>query len=675
MADSNKNAPSQRDEVHDGAPEGRQRATKQVDATNIAAASAARKPSFKAECAPLVAAGLTLIPLDGKKPLHNKWVERSYDTASVIAAAEEARQNVGVRLQDSGLLVIDVDPRNGGDASFERLKADFDIDLDAYPVVRTGSGGLHVYTRRPDGFAVAGKLDGYPGIDFKSSGQVVAPGSLHPDTGLPYVAERMDLLALEALAPIGLIEALSKSRSVSSNRAGMRVGEWTPRMLAKNLEQLDPDDYVGYEQWLEMLMASHHATGGDGLEEFIEWSTQFTGDRIASAEVITEKWNGLRANDKGITLQYICRQLHDRGLPVHDRSEPEDDFDAIDDGAAVAGEKRWRFLSVDDLEALPPPQWLVPGLLTEGSIAAIYGAPESGKSFLAVDMSMSVASGIAWHGREVLAGAVLYVAAEGAPGLGKRVRAWVLDKGATSQPIAFSLMRDPLNLTTEKEARDFAAAARAGLGELRMIVIDTLNQTAAGADENSAKEMGQYIAGMKRLRDATGATVVVVHHSGKDETKGMRGSTALLGAMDTTVEVARSTDGRSIEVRVRKQKDAERDPPMRFNLEKVAGSLVLRSTVMADAASDFGGNAIRVMARELANDGRVALKDLVATLKERDGVSDKTARRRIADAIPEGGDVANRTVDGWAIWSERADGNPRGEVIVMVVEVPGCHDP
>ncbi|MDT3489021.1 AAA family ATPase [Stenotrophomonas maltophilia group sp. msm4] len=227
------------------------------------------------------------------------------------------------------------------------------------------------------------------------------------------------------------------------------------------------------------------------------------------------------------------------------------------------------------------------------------------------------------------------------------------------------------NLAAEKDggARAFAQAVADELGPLRLIVIDTLNQTAAGADENSAKDMGRYIASMKLLRNATGAAVVVVHHSGKDLGKGMRGSSALLGAMDTTVEVERASDGRSIKVAVKKQKDAERESPMRFNLEKVGDSLVLRPTVMDVPEGEFAGgmDPILELARQEASErgGSIPLKELAAIVCERDGVSDKTARRKIEQAVPDGRSNARASIDGFLVWLEPMDErNPRLGILV-----------
>ncbi|MCX5473662.1 AAA family ATPase [Alcaligenes sp. A-TC2] len=439
------------------------------------------------------------------------------------------------------------------------------------------------------------------------------------------------------------------------------------------MEQLDPCDFGKgeHDRWKDLMMACHFATDGEGRQEFIDWCM---GDPTYDDMewVVGRRWDSLHS-DRGeeITTATLQMFLNDVGGGIAP-PEPEDDFEVWDEVEEPAQPtQRWRFLSIDELEALPPPRWLVPGVLVEGSLAAIYGAPESGKSFLAVDMSMAVASGLDWHGRPVERGAVLYIAAEGAPGLGKRVRAWKVEHCAQGREFAFHLMRDDLNLAAEKDGgvRNFVQAVTDELGPLRLIVIDTLNQTAAGADENSAKDMGRYIASMKRLRDATGAAVVVVHHSGKDLSKGMRGSTALLGAMDTTVEVERATDGRSLVVTVKKQKDTERDPPLRFNMEKMADSLVLRPTVMIDAPGDFDGvmDPILELARQAAQErgGSIALKELAEIVCKRDGGADATARRKIKSAIPDGRGNARVSVDGILVWLEPMDTrNPKLGILV-----------
>lgn len=642
-------------------------------------------PSFDA-MRPYHGARLELIPLHrhderdsrgrerGKVPADPRWTTRVYDHATVMERAQRDGLNLGVRLPPE-VVVLDVDPRNypKGRDSLKEFVADTNIDLSLAPHVITGSDGHHYYFQKPKGIALIDSLEKYQGLEFKSLGrQVVAAGSVHPN-GKPYrwAPDSPTLADMPDLPPSILKMAQKRERPVSSADGG---GEITGEQLTRSLAILDPCDYSDHYAWLHVMMASHHATAGEGRQEFIDWSTQ-DPEYADHGWIIGRRWDSLDGKrDGAITIATLRKLLQEAGGDIAP-CDPEDDFDEwIEEHNAQLQEqvRRWRFLSIDEVESLPPPKWLIPGMLTEYSLAAIYGAPESGKSFLAVDMALAVSSGISWHGRNVISGGVLYIAAEGAPGLGKRFRAWKIDRGARDSTFQFDLMPDAINFAAVKEgdALAFVETVKGKLGPLKLIIIDTLNQTAAGADENSAMDMGRYVASMKQLRDVTGAAVVVVHHSGKDLSKGMRGSTALLGAMDTTIAVERSTDRRAITVSVQKQKDAEREPPMRFNLEKVADSLVLRATLMADAAEDFGDkpNAIVELACQLAKEhgGSIALKELVAAIRERDGIADKTARRRIDDAILVGKDQAVTAADGTLVWLERIDNNSRGAMKVRI---------
>lgn len=629
-------------------------------------------PSFEA-AADYRRVRLDLIPLRrrDKMPADRRWQERAYDQGEVLERARREGLNLGVRLP-ADVVVVDVDPRNfpAGRDSLAELAAAFGLPLASAPHVLTGNlsnPGHHYYFRKPAGAVLLDSVEGFEGVEFKSLGrQVVAPGSVHPSGGMYRWA--LDSLPLHDMPdlPARLVEAARRPE----RRRATGAGEITAEQLAASLEHLDPTDFREHDAWRELMMACHHATDGAGRQEFIDWST--SDPEFADHEwIVGRRWDSLHADrDDAVTIATLRRRLNEAGADIAP-PDAADDFDVWDEVEPAEESSRWKFLSLDDVESLPPPRWLVPGVLTEGSLAAIYGAPESGKSFLAVDMSMAIAGGIDWHGRQVERGGVLYIAAEGAPGLGKRFRAWKMDRCAQGRRFDLHLMRDDLNLAAEKDggARAFVHTVADELGPLRLIVIDTLNQTAAGADENSAKDMGRYIASMKLLRNATGAAVVVVHHSGKDLSKGMRGSTALLGAMDTTVEVERATDGRSIKVAVKKQKDAEREPPMRFNMEKVGDSLVLRPTVMADAAGDFVGcmDPILELARQEANErgGSIPLKELAAIVCERDSVSDKTARRKIEQAVPDGRSNAKTTVDGFMVWLEPMDArNPRLGILV-----------
>lgn len=670
--------------AHGGQDRGREEACKEevhVEAHDVDDATLSPRvtPAFD-EAIPYRNVRLELIPLrrQDKVPLDRRWQACEYDHAQTMKRARRLGLNLGVRLP-ADVVVLDVDPRNfpEGRNPLNELVDAYQLDLSKAPHVLTGNldhPGHHYYFRKPAKEVLLNSLEGFDGIELKSLGrQVVAAGSIHPSGGCyKWAPDSPSLTAMPEL-PQKLVEAAR--RPVRAK--GSSAGEISPEQLSKSLEALNPEDFREYRKWIELGMSCHHATNGEGRQEFIDWS-------ISDAEFadhewkVGNHWDSFHANRSDVvTIATLRMYLNEVGADIAP-PDPELEFDVWEDDICVEPAQvkpRWNFLTIDELEALPPPRWLIPGVLTEGSLAAVYGAPESGKSFLAVDMSMAVSGGLEWHGRAVEQGGVLYIAAEGAPGLGKRMRAWKINRSAQDHPFNFHLMRDEINLAAEKDGsvRAFVRTVVDELGPLKLIVIDTLNQTAAGADENSARDMSRYIASMKRLRDETGAAVVVVHHSGKDVSKGMRGSTALLGAMDTTVEVERDKDGHSIRVAVQKQKDAERGTPMRFSLEKVGDSLVLRPAVMVDPAADFVGMADPVV--ELAcrmaeaRGGSVALKDLIQALAADRGCPAVTARRKIGAAIPEGDLNAVIATNGKRVWREPVD--RRNNRLGIIVRMEG----
>jgi hypothetical protein len=648
---------------------------------NDATWSHSRKPSLQ----PYIDAGLQLIPLHkwdakdakqrprGKTPRDGAWQVREYDSDAVADAADRDGINVGVRLPAS-VMVLDVDPRNfGDDDSLLALMIDTGMDLRGVPQTATGSGGSHYWFSKPIDVQLLDSLEKYPGVEFKSFGrQVVSAGSRHPN-GVVYawVGNMPNLRGLPDM-PASLLELTR--RPIRSHGEAAGLGELTPDMLAETLEQLDPTKFSDHDAWLNLMMASHHATNGEGRQEFIDWST---GDATYAddAWVIGRRWDSLHAEagrgGRPITIKYLHKVVQEHGGQVA-QVAAEDDFEPVDmaDFPVTPKQKRWHFLTLEQLEALPPPKWLVDGVIQEDTIVAIYGPPESFKSFLAIDLVMSVASNRTWHGRDVVAGAVLYIAAEGALGLTKRAKAWKAEHGVGSVP--FHLMHNDLNLAQEKEAAEFCRQMTAELGPLRMIVVDTLNQTATGADENSAQDMGRYVKSMKRMRDETGATVVVVHHSGKDATKGMRGSTALLGGMDTTIEVIRpDEEGMAINVKVKKQKDGEKERPMQFSMTKIADSLVLRPTLetVKGTVESFIGTPLRdwVAKEVLERGGRMAFKDLVNARVELTGGKDRMTRMNLQAVLAEGEGHATQSSDGTRVWMERKGGNSRGELEVVAV--------
>lgn len=309
--------------------------------SNTAASSSGIKPLFDVEG--LIRVGLQLIPLHhwnardargrarGKTPKDPAWQKKDYDNREVLALAQERGLNIGVRLPSSWL-VLDVDPRNypKGKDSLAELVADTGLDLSLCPHTLTGSGGHHYWFRKPSDVTLLDSLEDYPGLEFKSQGrQVVAPGSIHPN-GKRYEWDDFAPLPDEAPpVPDTLLRLIRRPVRAHGEAAGF--GDLTPEMLAATLEQLEAEDFQSHEDWLNLMMACHHATAGEGRQEFIEWSTQdpkYQDD----AWIIGRRWDSLHMHPTGgkkgrpITVKYLHKIVQEASGEVA-KSDPEDDFD------------------------------------------------------------------------------------------------------------------------------------------------------------------------------------------------------------------------------------------------------------------------------------------------------------------------------------------------------------
>jgi hypothetical protein len=210
-----------------------------------------------------------------------------------------------------------------------------------------------------------------------------------------------------------------------------------------------------------------------------------------------------------------------------------------------------------------PVRWLVPDLIPAKSFGSIYARPSSYKSFLALHIAAMVSTGREVWGRPCAQSAVIYVAAEGAGGMWKRMAAIKQAHGINEAPIFF--VRSQLNLATSLEDRDALVHEIMALNvNPGLIILDTFARVTAGIDENSAQGVGAAIAVQSSLMD-TGAAVMIVHHQGKNSEAGQRGSSALLAACDFELKCEKTEElqGR---VTVTKQKDGEMGMVLGFKM-------------------------------------------------------------------------------------------------------------
>ncbi len=288
------------------------------------------------------------------------------------------------------------------------------------------------------------------------------------------------------------------------------------------------------------------------------WHQKYKGRDTAGCEVFLRNYSW-RNHDPPIS-HMICQHLA-RDVALRDRVYLAYEKRMVEGMADIEGTEEkaqdapgLNMLSFEGLLNLQEPGWLVPGVLPESSYACLYGPSGTGKSFVALSLSLSLAAGTPWLADEPALdpGAVCYLAGEGGFGLRKRVEAWLI--GALKDDAentrehrlkeTFWLQNGAVNFFDRDAVRGLMQVLR-GL-EPRLLVVDTLATAFSGADENSARDMGTFNTTCQRIIQATGATVLVVHHTGKqgdDE----RGSSALRGACDTMVRCKRGTPARTPE--------------------------------------------------------------------------------------------------------------------------------
>lgn len=228
--------------------------------------------------------------------------------------------------------------------------------------------------------------------------------------------------------------------------------------------------------------------------------------------------------------------------------------------------RRFHLLTTEELHALPPMRWVIHSVLPAEGVASIYGASTSGKSFLMLDMVAAVAEAEEWFGHRVKKQCrVVVIVLEGEGGFRRRVEAWEKFH-ARAFPPGVRFVFGGFVINDRSDVLGLAAAIDEA-GGADLVVVDTLNRATPGADENSSRDMGMTLEGCRELQGMFGGLLLLVAHTGKDATKGLRGHSSLFAALDAAIEVTRTSDRR--EWRSEKVKDGSDGEAHAFRLEVV----------------------------------------------------------------------------------------------------------
>lgn len=265
----------------------------------------------------------------------------------------------------------------------------------------------------------------------------------------------------------------------------------------------------------------------------------------------------------------------------------------------------FRFVAVSDLEYAPP-DFLVEGLIERDTLGLVFGDPGCGKSFLGVDLALSVATDHPFHNRPVRQGAVFYIAGEGHNGLVRRFHAWAVERGQSLEGVPLfksecaAQFLDPKSAQSVEHAISELAAQH---GAPAMVIVDTLARNFGPGDENSTQEMSAFVAAMDKLRSKLPRCVIlIIHHSGHHDKERGRGSMALKGALDFEYRLAKI--GETMRLTNTKMKDAEPPRDMVFTLK---GVLLLEGAKSAALVSSEEHEEADIKARpKMSRDARLA---------------------------------------------------------------------
>lgn len=572
----------------------------------------------------------------GKHPRIGGWNRTPYQDDDQIEAMQEYLVGTGFGVCLDNHLIIDIDPRNGGDVSYRKLQEDMGLDLDGASgcIVATGGGGWHVYFSVPKDLPLMGHHKDYPGIDFKNgttgASFVVGAGSLH-SSGQGYEFDKGNPCDLTEI-PAPLVELLKRKENKNKSYDGEEV---TNTEIIEVLRFI-PNSDVDYDDWIKVGMAIHDATHGDGYLIWDEWSMQ---SAKYNPQMMDQKWHSFGKSANPVRIGSLFHMAESGGYvrPVTFESKAVNERNSSDDieDAPASKPKHVRMLesllASDDAEMLRVSNmaWLIDGLIPAESFGVVFGEPGCGKSFTMVDMACSVASGAQWQGLDTGdEGVVIYVSAEGGNGMRFRKRAW--EQKHNKAPLMrvlpiTTIMDDPKDVgqltQVLREYRKQVAQP------IKMIVIDTLNRSMAG-NENDNSDMAQFVRGCELIQHDHKCGVVVVHHSGKDAEKGARGASSLKAATDYEIMVSKSED--IITVKNTRAKDVEPLDPVLCKVEVVTidgytdykGRPITSLVPMGATFADSLANSLRLNERETMLKG-VVVELAIGRMCDRSAVRDR----------------------------------------------------
>ena len=374
-----------------------------------------------------------------------------------------------------------------------------------------------------------------------------------------------------------------------------------------------------------------------------EWVHEYGGTRQELAELAKQAQPITSQDDVTIPARFTAQPQSSVAEPFAESAETV---------AEPKTQEPYKPFKIESWQSVKdePVNWLVEGVIPEKSFVALYGPPASFKSFIAMDIAECIASGRDWLGNKINGtGPVLYIAGEGHGGIGARIAA-IKQHHNTPDDAQVYVVRSQINLRSSVD--DFLALISAidelvkELGvDLRMIIIDTLARAFGGGNENSSDDMGAFIQATGKIQNRYRCSLMLLHHAGKDTTKGLRGHSSLLGAVDTQMEIMRFPETSKGVILMSKQKDGE--DGQRYGFEAITvdidrsdlglengSSLVIEASEVGEMRSADAENKPE-KGKPVGAKQKIAEKSLIVAIKTFGSIMDTPEGRKNAITLEQ----------------------------------------
>lgn len=409
---------------------------------------------------------------------------------------------------------------------------------------------------------------------------------------------------------IGIFKGKSEAYNLKRVEAFNQYSKCGDENVQDMLAALDPD--MPYDDWLRVGMALH--SGGYDLGIWDKWSA--CGSKYKAGEC-KNKWQGFNGTAVSMaSLKYMAIEKGWKAKPFQKQVYKENY------NASALQLYHW-----SDLYELPRRKYLVKGWLDKGGMSVVYGASNSGKTFVALDIACHIALGWDWRDMRVRQGSVVYIAGEGGLGIQERLTAFKQHYDLEGFADIYVI---PTNvcLCKDETAHGELLQRVEFIPNIKLIIIDTLARAMGSGDENSSSDMGSFVKHCDIIRQTTGTHVMVIHHSGKEESRGARGHSSLKAAVDTEINVVQRSG--VIKASITKQREGDTGQELGFKLipyevRRDEDGEPVYSCVLADVKQACIKNDLRGQARD-------AYEILLELMGEGQAISVELFRQHCLDA-------------------------------------------